>query len=161
MEKTHGKKGEVVTVPVHGLPLVLDDGMHVVPVPPALKGARTLTVESASDGASGQLVAFREVRDIGAASDLVGKTLLVQEAELPSSFSMHDVVKLVGREVVDEEIGSLGLIEEVMQGVANDVWVVRGPHGEVLVPVVDEFIVSLPAEGPIGVKVPDGLVEGD
>ncbi|MBQ9007568.1 MAG: 16S rRNA processing protein RimM [Atopobiaceae bacterium] len=161
VEKTHGKRGEVVTGPVHGLPPVLDDGMDVVPVPPALKGARALTVTSVSDGPTGQLVAFRGVTGIGAASELVGKTLLLREADLPSSFAMHDVVSLVGREVTDEALGPLGTIEEVMQGIANDVWVVTGDHGEVLVPVVDEFVRSLPAEGPISVCLPDGLVGGD
>ena len=150
-----------MTVPVHGLPLVLDAGMEVVPVPPALKGARSLKVASVSDGPTGQLVAFRGVTGIGPASELVGKVLLVREGELPSTFALHDVVSLVGREVVDETFDSLGNIEEVMQGVANDVWVVRGSHGEVLVPVVDEFVCSLPAEGPILVCLPDGLVEGE
>ena len=148
-----------MTVPVHGLPLVLDDGMEVVPVPPALKGARTFRVTSVSDGPAGQLVSLAGITSIGAASELVGKTLLVHEEDLPDDFALRDVGRLVGREVVDAALGDLGRIDEVMRGVANDVWVVRGPHGEVLIPVVDEFIVSLGDEGPISVKVPEGLVE--
>ena len=46
-------------------------------------------------------------------------------------------------------------------GPANDVWVIDGPFGEVLVPVVDEVVVEVPDAGPIIVSVPSGLVDGD
>ncbi len=150
-----------MTVPVHGLALVLDVGMHVHPVPPALKGPRAYRVSSCSDGPSGQLVALEGIKTIDAARELVGKTLLVAESELPEGFALHDVTHLVGREVTDETRGALGVIEEVMLGVANDVWVVRGQYGEVLVPVVDEMILSLEEGEPILVDLPRGLVEGD
>ena len=140
---------------------MLREGLEVFVVPPALKGPRSLMVREADLGRSGQLVALEGVTGIGEAERLVGHALLARVDDLPEGFEAHDVDALLGREVVDEKSGPLGSIVEVMVGPANDVWVVRGPHGEVLVPVVDEFIVSLPAEGPIGVKVPDGLVEGD
>lgn len=38
--KAHGKKGEVVTVPVHGLPSLMHEGLSVCVVPPRLKGPR-------------------------------------------------------------------------------------------------------------------------
>ena len=159
--KTHGKKGEVVTVPVHGLPLVLDVGMDVYPVPPALKGPRGYRVSSCVDSETGQLVALRGVWSIDAASQLVGKTLLVPESQLPEGFALHDVERLVGLEVCDASRGLLGTIEEVMQGVANDVWVVRGPLGEVLVPVVPEMVLSVDEGAAIQVDLPVGLVEGE
>lgn len=159
--KTHGKRGEVVTVAVHGLPLVLDVGMDVYPVPPALKGPRRYRVSSCVDGETGQLVAFTGVWSIDDASKLVGKTLLVAESQLPASFAMHDVERLIGREVEDASRGPLGTIDEVMQGVANDVWVVRGPLGEVLIPVVDEMVLSVEEGAPVRVDLPQGLVEGE
>ncbi len=131
--------------------------MGVWPVPPALKGPRMLTVASCEDGPNGQLLGFREVRDIEAASALVGKTLLVAASDLPKGFAAHDVPSLVGRQVYDKALGLLGTIQEVMQGAANDVWVVSGEHGEVLVPVVDEFVGTVPAYGPISVALPRGL----
>lgn len=44
---------------------------------------------------------------------------------------------------------------------AHDVWVIDGPYGEVLVPVVDEIIVSYPedADEAIRTRVMDGLIE--
>ena len=47
-----------------------------------------------------------------------------------------------------------------MTGAANDVWVIEGPFGEVLVPVVDEFVLACDDHGPIRVRVPDGTVPG-
>ena len=67
----------------------------------------------------------------------------------------------IGRTVVDERHGELGEIREVIETAAHDVWVIDGPYGEVLVPVVDEVIVSYPeaADEAIRTRVMDGLIE--
>ena len=101
MEKTHGKRGEVVTVPVHGLPPMLREGLEVFVVPPALKGPRSLMVREADLGRSGQLVALEGVTGIGEAERLVGHALLARVDDLPEGFEAHDVDALLGREVVD------------------------------------------------------------
>ncbi len=160
--KPHGKRGEVVTVPVHGLPPLLREGMAVALVPPALKESRWHEVVSVSgSGGTGELVALSGSRDLGTAEGLAGKVILARVEDLPAGYELHDVDALIGHEVSDASLGPLGTIEEVMVGVANDVWVVRGRHGEVLVPVVDEFVSEVPAEGPIVVRVPDGTVSDE
>ena len=68
----------------------------------------------------------------------------------------------MGRLVVDERLGELGRITEVMSGPANDVWVVDGERGETLIPVVEEMIVDFePGDSPIGVSIPAGLAPWD
>ena len=63
--KTHGRQGEVVTVPVHGLPPVLREGMTVAVVPPPLKGTRWHEVLSCEEGGrSGQRAALSGVSTI-------------------------------------------------------------------------------------------------
>ncbi len=161
VEKTHGRKGEVVAVPTHGLPLLLREGLRVVIVPPRLKGPRELEVLSCSDSSTGQLVRFGRVDSIQAASELVGHAVLARIRDLPEDFALHDVPALMGREIEDACLGVIGTIEEVMQGPANDVWVVVGPYGEVLVPVVEHVVASVPEEGPIVVSLPGGLVRTD
>ena len=37
-------------------------------------------------------------------------------------------------------------------------WVLEGPFGQVMMPAVDEFIKEAPAEGPITVSIPQGLL---
>lgn len=146
-------------VPTHGLPLLLREGLVVVPVPPALKGPRSLTVRGCADGSAGQLVSFEGVCSIGEAAALVGKNLLARVDDLPSDLELHDADALVGREVVDVAYGPLGAICEVMRGPANDVWVVRGARGEVLVPVVEHLIRQWEPDSPVVVELPRGLVE--
>lgn len=162
VEKTHGRRGEVVTVSVHGLPSLVREGLTVVAVPPELRGPRSHRVLSCrEDDRSGCLVALSGVGDLRAAEALVGKTLLAREADLPENLVLLDASRLVGREVVCGGDGATGTIAEVLRGPANDVWVVRGERGEILLPVIDEVVADPPAEGPIPVRVPAGLAWED
>lgn len=148
-----------MTVPVHSLPSLIAEGMTVIPVPPALKGSRKFLVISVeSDDREGSLVTFEGVDTISDAEELVGKTLLVEEDCLPENFSLVNASLLVGREVIDVEHGSLGEITEVLVGPTQNVWVIEGYFGQVMMPAVDEFIIEAPAEGPITVSIPQGLL---
>lgn len=160
VEKSHGRTGEVVTVAVHGLPPLVREGLEVFVVPPRLKGPRSYVVKRVSEGAHGQLVSLSGVTGINEADGLCGRYLLAREKDLPDDVALHDAEALFGREVTDESLGFLGTIEEVMVGPANDVWVIEGPFGEVLVPVVEDVVLEVPDTGAIGVRVPSGLVDG-
>ena len=92
-----------MTVPVHGLPPLLREGLEVAIVPPPLKEDRWHEVRHASDaGQEGQLVELSGARSIGDATKLVGKTLLARLDDLPANYALLDVDALLGREVVDE-----------------------------------------------------------
>lgn len=136
--------------------------MRVVVVPPRLKGSREHVVTSCSGAGadSGQLVGLSGVEGLQDASALVGRTVLAPLSELPEDLAAHDPRALLGRHVVDEAHGDLGAIAEVMRGPANDVWVVRGAYGEVLVPVVGAYVGHVGPDGPIRVSLPGGLVPG-
>lgn len=147
-----------MTVPVHGLPSLVREGLLVAAVPPALRGERWHRVGACSrDGRGGTLVSLSGVDDLSAAEALVGATLLAREADLPADLALHDPERLVGRTVRDAATGDDGRICEVMTGPANDVWVLRGERGELLLPVIDEVVREVPTEGPIDVHVPAGL----
>ena len=148
-----------MTVPVHSLPSLIAEGMTVIPVPPALKGPRKFSVISVeSDDREGSLVTFEDVTIISDAEELVGKTLLVEEDCLPENFGLVNTSLLVGREVRDTEHGSLGEIAEVLVGPTQNVWVIEGSYGQIMMPAVDEFIHEAPDEGPITVSIPQGLL---
>ena len=153
VQKSHGKRGEVVAVPVHGLPAVLAEGLDVCVVPPQLKGERWRTVVSCyEDDRGGSLIALSGIDDIGSAKKLAGRYLLAREGDLPDDLDLHDVDRLLGREVEDAALGMRGQIVEVMRGVANDVWVIDAQGEEVLLPVVEHVVADVPAQGPISVN---------
>ena len=135
--------------------------MQVALVPPALKGPRWYTVQTCTGDGDSRLVGFEGVSDLEASSKLVGRSVLARVEDLPTDLYLHDALSVMGREVCDAVRGSLGLVEEVMQGQANDVWVVRGTQGEVLVPAVEQIVLEVPEEGAIRVDLPLGLVPGE
>jgi len=156
---THGRKGEVVVAPVHGLPVLLSEGMRVACVPPQLRTDRYHDVLSVvADGGSGQRVLLSGVSDLSAAKALVGTSVLVPVDDLPADMDVEGPEAWFDREVRDRRYGMLGTITEVMVGGGNDVWVVEGPYGEVLVPVVDAIVTNCPEDDVIDVDLPDGLV---
>lgn len=156
--KPHGRRGEVVTVPVHGLPPLVRPGLEVAVVPPELTGDRWHVVTSCGgDERTGALVGLSGASTLDDAEALVGRFLLARVRDLPDDLALHDPERLVGREVADEAAGVRARIAEVMVGPANDVWALCGPLGEALVPVIDEVVASVPDEGPIPVTLPAGL----
>ena len=149
-----------MTVPVHGLPPLLREGLVVVVVPPPLKETRWHEVLSVTDdGRQGSLVLLSGCTGIADAEAVCGCTLLARVDDLPDDYLLHDADALIGREVCDATHGSLGVINEVLMGAAQDVWVIEGPYGEVMLPVVSEFIDEVPQEGTIRVSVPDGTLQ--
>lgn len=81
-----------MTVPVHGLPSLMREGLKVAVVPPQLKGSRWHTVEEATDdGRAGQLVSFADVTTIDGAQGLVGRYVLASREDLPDDFELRNV----------------------------------------------------------------------
>lgn len=159
--RTHGKRGEVVAVPLDGLPFCLKPGMRVCLTPPDLDRDRFTTVRSVND-AGIVLVGFEGVRDLNAAERLVGKLVLARREDVPEFVEEHDLLDCVGCTMVDVNLGPLGTITELMQLPANDVWCVESPrYGELLVPVLEHVVVDLPenGEGVVTVDLPRGIVE--
>ena len=156
--KAHGNKGKVVVAARDGLPFVLREGMRVACVPPEAKRDRFHVVESVEQGASGALVGLSGSRGRDDAEHLAGKVVLVRAADLPAGFELHDAPSLVGREVADASLGFSATRAEVMQGPANDVWVLDCDGREVLVPVIDEVVSEVPEKGPIPIRLPDGII---
>lgn len=135
--------------------------MDVAIVPPELKMPRYFEVGEVEVGPSGDLVSFVGVRTRGDAEALVGKTILVKENVLPEDFAFLDAEDLLGREVCDPARGFSATIAEIMRGPANDVWVLSGDAGEVLVPVIESVVEEIPETGSITVHIPDGLIGGE
>ena len=67
--------------------------------------------------------------------------------------------ELIGLRVVSTEGEELGEIAEVLERPANDVFVVRGPKGEALIPAVDQIVREVDVEGGVvTIEVVPGLL---
>ena len=132
MVRPHGTKGEVIVAELRGLPFYLREGMEVALTPRSLHDAEAIS----------------------------GTTVLARVDDLDAGDLDASVDELLGRAVVDVRYGELGVIEEVMLTPANDVWVVDGTrYGEVLIPVIEQVVDTVPSDGPISVRVMDGLID--
>jgi 16S rRNA processing protein RimM len=72
---------------------------------------------------------------------------------------VHDIVGLT---VEAEDGRRLGQIQEVLRTGANDVYVVAGPLGELLIPAIADVVQSIDLEaGRVVVRPLPGLLPGD
>jgi 16S rRNA processing protein RimM len=158
--KTHGLQGEVSVIPAADLPFVLPVGLEVWFVPPP-SGVRSGRIEDVRRGPKGPLVKVSGIDDVTAAQRVVGSQLLAREGDLPAEWSepVEEDEDVLGLIVTDVERGLLGEIVEVIVTGANDVWVVDGPLGEVLLPVIDEVVLEVDSEaGTVSVRALQGLL---
>jgi 16S rRNA processing protein RimM len=122
---------------------------------------RALTVVSSHRDGPGLLVRFKEVTDRNGADGLREKYLEADAADLPAdTWFWHDII---GCSVSTTEGHKLGEVADIFRVGGSEVYVVRGPRGEVLVPAVASIVRELvPAEKRIVVDgAALGLNEGD
>jgi len=103
------------------------------------------------------LVQFLGVDDRTQAEKLRGKELKApaHTALAEGSFYRHDII---GLEVRDENDRPLGLLVDIFPTGSNDVYVVRGEQGELLLPATDEVVRSIDLKARVvQVEVIDGL----
>lgn len=101
------------------------------------------------------------VDDESGAERIVGCDLFLPLTLLPelsgNEFYYHEII---GWEVLDHEHGSIGFIEEVREGNAHDLIVVRNDKTDILIPVADEFIKKVDRENEqLSIEAPEGLID--
>ena len=159
--KVHGTRGEVSVSYLVESASDLPEALEVWAVPPP-SGQRSGIIESVRPGPKGPLVKLSGFDDRTAAETLRGCVLVARPGDLPAHLS-EPPFDPVGIEVHDERRGRIGLVTEVIETGANDVWVVAdGPFGQILIPVIDDVLLALDEEErTASVRLLEGLVEGD
>jgi 16S rRNA processing protein RimM len=115
--------------------------------------ARPLTVASAHRDGPGMLVRFNEITSRAAADGLRNVYLEGDVEDLPAdSFYWHDIV---GCRVLTAAGEVLGEVSEVFRVGESEVYSVRGPRGETLIPAVGSVVLEL---DPAAKKI---VVDGD
>jgi 16S rRNA processing protein RimM len=85
--------------------------------------------------------------DRNAADELRGQLVQIPiEEAVPLEEGEYYYFQLIGVRVEAESGESLGQVVDVLETGANDVYVVRGPQGEVLLPAVKDVVLKLDLE---------------
>lgn len=140
----HGVRGEVI-VEIH-----TDFPQRFVPDARFFVGERKLamTVERVRPFKHRLLIKFREISDRTGAERLRGAWIHVPiEEAWPLEEGEYYEYQIIGLEVWTEEGEYLGEVDHIIYTGANDVYVVQGPRGEVLLPAIDEVIREIDLEG--------------
>jgi len=131
----HGVRGELKVQPLTDFPERFDPGESFW-----LDGAeRTIERSRWQKGTVVLKVAGLDTRD--QAEALRGHELQIAEPEdLPEDEGVYYQHDIVGLKVEDTAGEALGRVTDVLGTGANDVFVVRGPRGEILLPAVEDVV---------------------
>lgn len=143
--KAHGLKGEVSVAPVTGPPFFLPVGLRVWLVPPPESFTHS-AILGVRPGPKGPLVSFEGIDTPELAHEIAGCEVLARAEDVPDDLA-DELFDPVGLAVEDVEHGDLGTIVEVIVTGANDVWVIEGAFGELLVPVIDDVVIDIDEDG--------------
>ncbi len=105
------------------------------------------------------LLLVKGIADRNAAETLRGQMVMVAvEDAIPLEEGAYYYHEVEGLQVVDEEGRPLGVLTEILATGANDVYVIQGARGELLLPAIRGVVLAIePEEGRVVVKVPTGL----
>ena len=143
--KAHGVRGEVSVAVLTDFPERFDslETVHV-----GSEGDTSLyTVQSTRWHKDRILIQFVGVSDRTAAEQLRGLYLQIpieQAMQLePDVYYQH---QLIGLAVLSDQGEALGILSEILETGANDVYLVKTDNGELLLPATNEVIVSVDLE---------------
>ena len=144
--KKHGTAGELSASELAGPLDELPHGLAVWVVPPP-EHPLQLRLSGVRPGPKGPLLTLSGIDTPERARELVGRYLLADQEGLPDGWLGEHAADPIGLEVIDVERGRLGRVVDTIATGANDVWVVSGGSvGEVLLPVIDDVVLSVDEE---------------
>ena len=156
---THGLKGEVKVFPTTDdvkrfkrlREVILDTGKERI----------GLEVESVKFFKQFAIVKFKGIDDISAVEKYRKASILVtRENAVRLKKDEYFIADLMGLKVRDESDSEIGVLRDVMETGANDVYVIdTDEHGEVLVPAIRECILDVDIENQkMKIHLMDGLI---
>ncbi|MCL2379828.1 MAG: hypothetical protein FWC81_03485 [Coriobacteriia bacterium] len=184
--KAHGKNGEVsvqadspeqnaVSSAIFNSLASSEHPIWIVPPPTNNRCLHLKSVRGGSnDGSSRLIVGFHEIDKRTVARELAGHHILVERSKVPDELlNQLDQAQVIAEDIAASETyglnlevhsdshGHLGTVAEVIETGANLVWVVHGSaYGEVLLPVIDDCVLSVDEQANIAtVYVMDGLID--
>lgn len=157
--KTHGLKGEVVLWLDVDFPedyedlesVFLDQKGELVPY----------FIETYRLSGNRAIVQFEDIDTFEKAEGLINLQAFLPLEELPElgndQFYYHEII---GFQVVDKQLGVLGIVQTVHSMQAQDLLVMDYKSKEVLIPVIPEIVLQADKDAKIlNVNLPEGLLE--
>ena len=140
----HGVRGELRVAVLTEFPERFLDMKHVI-----VEGKGEMAVKGVRAHQELILLTLDGVQDRDAAAALRGRLLQVTRADLtPLPEGQFYVFDLVGVKVFDEAGQELGVLEEVLQPGANDVYLIRRTDGgEMLLPALRSVVLTVDLPG--------------
>jgi len=122
---------------------------------------RAVEVERAEQRGRFHTLKLRGVETVEAADALRGAVAAIPRSEAPTLPTGHYyVTDILGLDAVTTDGRTLGPVVDVLTTAANDVYVVRGERGEILIPAIRDVVVALdPAAGILRIEPLPGLLD--
>ena len=160
ISSTHGVRGEVKVFPTTDdvkrfkklKEVILDTGKEDI----------ILTIEGVKFFKKFAILKFKDYNNINDIEKYKGKSLYVERANaVRLQKDEYFIADLMGCKVVDEDENPLGVLKDVLETGANDVYIVTSPEGkELLFPAIKECILDIDFKnGKMTVHVMDGLLD--
>lgn len=158
--KPHGIRGEVKVFPTTDDASRFKKTDEVVLI--TKEGNLTLHVESVKYFKNIVILKFKEFNNINDVEGFRGCDLMVtRENALPLAEGQYYLCDVIGAKVVEEDGSPIGIVRDVIETGANNVFAIKTDEGrEVLFPVIDECIKKVDTEaGIVTAHVMKGLLD--
>ncbi|MCI9162903.1 MAG: ribosome maturation factor RimM [Lachnospiraceae bacterium] len=160
ISSTHGVRGEVKVFPttddVNRFKKLKTVILNIAPEPVVLH------IESVKFFKKMVILKFQEFNNINEIEKYKGKDLLIRRDQaVKLGPNENFIADLIGLRVVTDEGGDFGVLEDVLQTGANDVYVIRGKdEKEYLFPAIKQCILDVDLESQtVTVHIMDGLLD--
>lgn len=159
ISSTHGVRGEVKVYPTTDdvkrfkklKEVILDTGREM----------KTLEIESVKFFKQFAILKFKGIDNINDIEKYKGKSLFVdREHAVRLRKDEYFIADMIGMQVVTDEGEDFGILKEVIETGANDVYIIdTKEHGEILIPAIKQCILHVDVEqGIMQIHLMEGLV---
>ncbi len=149
-----GLRGEVK------VEVVTDFPERLAPQKLVYLNTRPLEIESCRPHKQHLVVKLATIDSVDDADKLRGQDLTIPGSELyPLPEGQYYTFQLIGLKVVTTEGQTLGRVTDIMSTGSNDVYIVEGKRGEVLIPAIEDVVKSIDLKkGKIVIEAIEGLL---
>jgi 16S rRNA processing protein RimM len=150
-----GNSGQVRVSPETDFPQRFDPGARV------FVDRQPLAIEDAHWHHGKPVVKFTSIDRVEDARKLQGKFIEIPQSEVQTlEEDRYYYFQLIGLKVRTEQDELLGQLTEILALASNDVYVVQGPRGEILIPAIADVVKKVDLKRKLMIVQPlDGLLE--